>query len=348
MFARRALIIGGIILVLFLALYSWNRRTGVMDDFSSSVGLEITSWIIGPLRSVEDFVRDYWNRYFDLVDVRGENQRLKKRIDELEAILVSKGEDLAELERLRKLVQFPVDVRWNTLAARVLAGRMGPNSAVDSITISRGYANGARPGMPLVTNLGLVGRLLRSSAHASTAMLVSDPGSKVAVFGQESRATGILKGQGLGKPMEVDFVQRDGGMKEGEILITSGLDDKYPKGLPVARAIRVAPSDYTQFMAVNAVPLVNLAHLEEVLILEKSGLEAPEEEWDGPEPELVGPPLPEHLLKKRQRKEVSRNGDATATGSAETPPADQESPAAAPRSSGNTGTTAPSFRVITP
>lgn len=343
MFARRALIIGGIILVLFLAMYSWNRRTGVMDDFSSSVGLEITSWIIGPLRVAQDWFLDYWNRYFDLVDVRGENQRLKKRIDELEAILVSKGEDLAELERLRKLVQFPVDVRWNTLAARVLAGRMGPNAAVDSITISRGYANGAKPGMPLVTNLGLVGRVLRSSAHASTAMLVSDPGSKVAVFGQESRATGILKGNGLGRPMEVDFVQRDGGMKEGEVLITSGLDDKYPKGLPVARSIHVTPSDYTQFMAVSAEPLVNLAHLEEVLLLEKSGLEAPEEEWDGPSPELVGPPLPEHLLKKRQLREAPAVNRAEASIPAESPP-QPEAPAPAPRPAGN----APSFRIITP
>lgn len=348
MLARRILIIGGILLVAFLAIYSWNRRTGWLDNFTTNIGLEATSWIIGPLNAVKTSCVDFWRRYIDLVDVRDENQRLKKRVDELEALLVTKGNDLAELARLRKLVQFPVDVRWRTQAAKVLAGRMGPNAVVDSITISRGYTNGAKPGMPLVTNMGLIGRVLRSSPHASIAMLISDPGSKVAVFGQESRANGILKGNGLGRPMEVDFVQRDSGIKAGEVLITSGLDNKYPKGLPVARAVNVAPSDYTQFMAVQAEPLVNLSHLEEVLILEKSGIEAPEEELEAPGRELVGPPLPPQLLLKRQQAASADQNLSDAP--RQTPPGQPAASAGsnpiAPVPEG--GNPAPHFRVITP
>lgn len=350
MVVRRILIICGILLVLFLAMYSWNRRTGMLDDIAVSVGLEATAWTLGPLKAVENAISDFWTRYFDLVDVRGENIRLKKRIDELEATLVAKGEDLAELARLRELVQFPVDARWRTHAARVLAGRMGPNAVIDSVTISRGYANGAKPGMPLVTNMGLAGRILRSSGHASTAMLISDPGSRVAVFGQESRAAGILRGQGLGRQLEVDFVQRDSGMKEGEVLITSGLDDKYPKGLPVARVVSVAPSDYTQFMAVKTEPLVDLNHLEEVLLLEKSGLEMPEDDWDGSIPELVGPPLPEHLLKKRMQ--IQRSVASPASPFSNHPPSagsgvQGENGAPAERPTANHGS-APHYRIINP
>lgn len=356
MFFRRILIICGICLVLFLAMYSWNRRTGMLDDFAANAGLELTAFIIKPWHALQDVVGDFWNRYFDLVDVRGENQRLKKRVDELEALLVAKGEDLAELERLRQLVQFPVDVRWRTMVARVLAGRMGPNAVFDSITISRGYANGARPGMPIVTNMGLAGRILRSSAHASIAMLLTDPGSKVAVFGQESRAAGILKGMGMNREMEVDFVQRNAGMKAGEVLLTSGLDEKYPKGLPVARVKTVAPSDYTQFMAVKAEPLVDFAHLEEVLILEKSGVELPDDEWDGTIPELVGPPLPEYL----QRKRDQQNARTQANGSVSSPsfsPSHENTPAISSVTSPEEQPPvawsvqeerAPRFRVITP
>lgn len=325
---RRALIVASALLIVFLALYSWNRRSQALDNLATNVGLELSSYVLRPMRAAQERLGDFWNRYVDLVDVREENIRLKARLEELEAKLLATGEDLAELKRLRALVQFPVDARWRPLAARVLAGRLGPNGALDSITISRGYANGARPGTPLVTNKGLVGRVLRSSAHASTVLLITDPSSRVAVFGQESRSPGILKGHGMGAGLEVDFVQRDAALRNGEVLITSGLDDKYPKGLPVARVSGVAPSDYTQFMAVSAEPLVDLQHLEEVLLLEKTGLSLPPEEPEEAPGEFVGPPLPPNMQKARE-KEPAQAG--------------QRGQAAQPARSA-----APSYRIITP
>ncbi len=301
---RRILILAGVLLILFLGMYSWNQRTHALDDIAAAVGLEVGGAVLGSVRSVQDVTANFWDRYFALVDVREENLRLKARVDELEARLLASGEDLAELRRLRELVQLPVDVSWRPLGARVLAGRLGPNAVLDSITISRGYATGGRPGTPLVTHLGLVGRVLKASPHASTALLITDPGSRVAVFGQESRAPGILMGKGMGRELEVNFVQRDAGVKNGEVLVTSGLDGKYPKGLPVARVVSVAPSDYTQFMAVSAVPLVDLQHLEEVLLLEPSGLAPPPEEPEGPPPVFVGPPEPEGLPGRPSRAQT--------------------------------------------
>ncbi len=289
---RRFLLLAGVLLLLFLAMYSWNRRTGILDDFAASLGLEISAVVLGPLRSVQDTCAAFWQRYFELVNVREENLRLEARLAELEARLLAQGEDLAELKRLRELVQLEVDQTWKPVAARVLAGRLGPNSVFDSITINRGYTTGAKPGIPLVTQLGLVGRVLRASPHAATALLITDPSSRVAVFGQESRAAGILSGRGLRRDLEVNFVEREVPLKAGEILISSGLDGKYPKGLPVAKVKAVTPSDYTQFMAVTAVPLVDLPRLEEVLLLEPSGLARPQEEPQGPRPEFVGPPAP--------------------------------------------------------
>ena len=288
---RRLLLFAGVLLILFLGMYSWNQRTRVLDDMAASMGLEITGAVLKPIRSIEDMGESMWNRYFDLVGVREENEQLRQQVNELEARLLANGEDLAELKRLRALVQLPVDQSWRPLGARVLAGRMGPNSVLDSITISRGYSTGGRPGTPLVTHLGLVGRVLKASAHSSIVLLLTDPSSRIAVFSQESRAPGILTGMGTGQKLEVNFVQRDAKVKPSEILITSGLDGKYPKGIPVARVLRVAPSDYTQFMSIKAEPLVDLHHLEEVLLLEPTGLPHPEDPGEAPK-EFIGPPAP--------------------------------------------------------
>lgn len=289
---RRILIFAGVLLILFLGMYSWNQRTRTLDDFAANIGLELSGAVLKPMRYIQDVGTGFWERYFDLVGVREANERLQARVADLESRLLANGEDLAELKRLRALVQLPVDASWRPLGARVLAGRMGPNAVLDSITISRGYTTGGRPGTPLVTHLGLVGRVLRASAHTATALLLTDPGSRIAVFSQNSRALGILAGQGTGRRLEVNFVQRDANVKQGEVLITSGLDGKYPKGIPVARVLSVAPSDYTQFMAIYAEPLVDLQHLEEVLLLEPTGIAQPEPEPEGPPPVFVGPPAP--------------------------------------------------------
>ena len=272
-------------------MYSWNQRTRFLDDMAARLGLEITGAVLTPVRSAQDAAENMWDRYFDLVGVREENEALKQKVDELEARLLANGEDLAELKRLRALVQLPVDQSWRPLGARVLSGRMGPNAVLDSITISRGYSTGGRPGTPLVTHLGLVGRVLKASAHSSIVLLLTDPSSRIAVFSQESRAPGILMGMGTGQKLEVNFVQRDAKVKPGEIIITSGLDGKDPQGIPVARVLRVAPSDYTQFMAIKAEPLVDLQHLEEVLLLEPTGV-APPPDLGAPPKEIHGPPTP--------------------------------------------------------
>ena len=90
----------------------------------------------------------------------------------------------------------------------------------------------------------------------------------------------------------MDFVPRDGGVHEGEIIVTSGLDGSYPKGLPIAKITSVEPSNYTEFLAVMAEPLVDLRHLEEVLLLEQTKMAPEVEEGEISPREFIGPPEP--------------------------------------------------------
>ena len=299
----------GVLLILFLSMYTWNKNTHVLDDFSTDVGLELTGGVITPIRYVQDKVTAVWKRYVYLVDVNEKNAQLEARVRDLEARLLAHKEDMAELARLRELLQLPIDESWTPVGARVLAGHLGPNSLLDSITINRGYATGARPGTPIVTHKGLIGRVLRASPHTATALLLTNPGSRIAIFTQESRTAGILTGEGTNKNLAVRYMQRDTNAKPGEILITSGLDGKYPKGIPVARVISVAPSNYTEFMTIYAEPLVDMQHIEDVMLLEPTGIVKPPM-VDTPDPVFVGPPLPSSLLPKQKDASSSREQPA--------------------------------------
>lgn len=288
---RRIFLITGLLLILFLGMLSWNKRTHVLDDLATTLGLEVTGWALSLVNSVEDTVCGTWERYFDLVGVREENQRLKAAIQAMQARLLTTDEELAELQRLRRLMELPSNDAWKAVGARVLAGRLGPNGILDSIVINRGYTTGSRPDTPVVTQLGLVGRVLRASPHSATVLLLTDPGSRIAVISQRGRVSGILSGQGSHQDLEVRFAQLGTPVNPGEILVTSGLDGKYPKGIPVARVISAEPSNYNQFLTIKAQPLVDLRTIEEVLLLEPTGITRPNMPG-GPRPPFVGPLLP--------------------------------------------------------
>lgn len=299
---RRFILIPVMVLFLYLGTYTWNQRTGFLDNLATQLGLESVGVVLKPVAVLRITLENFWDKYFDLVGVREENERLKADIIAIHAQTIQAGEDRAEAQRLRKLLSMPPDEQWRSVGARVLAGRMGPNSVLETVTINRGYLAGGLPGTPLATQLGLVGRVLRASPTTATALLLTDPGSRIAVLSQNTRAPGVLSGRGARHPLEMRFVARNSEVEEGELLVTSGLDGTYPKGIPVARVVSVAPSDYSQFMSVLATPLVDVERLEEVLLLERSatlnsGPFSPDESptmFVAPPtvPELVGPVLP--------------------------------------------------------
>lgn len=156
---RRLLLLAGVLLILFLGMYSWNQRTHTLDGLAAQVGLELAGAVLKPIRTVQDSVEGVWTRYFDLVGVREENQRLRQEVQDLQARLLANGEDLAELHRLRALVAAAPWTRAGVPWGRcVLAGLHGPQRRAGQHNHQPGLQHGGRPGTPLVTNLGLVGR----------------------------------------------------------------------------------------------------------------------------------------------------------------------------------------------
>lgn len=264
---RRILVLVVAALLFFLGLYTWNQRTGQWDALGSNTGLEFSGAILRAFRSASDSVVSVWDHYLALVDVRARNDELERRVRDLEADRARAAEERAELIRLRKLLQLDYPLEWPALGARVMGGRMGSSAGLETLTLSRGYLTGAAPGTPISSWAGLVGRVLKAGPSTSVALLVSDAGSRVAVISSQGRVQGILSGGGPGALLEMRFVRLNARVDVGEILLTSGMDSAYPKGIPVARVTSVSTGG-SSMQEIRAVPLVDFAALEEVLLLE--------------------------------------------------------------------------------
>ena len=251
----------------FLALYTWNARTGYLDSLAEHTGLEVTGYLLLPGILAKAEATRFWDNYIALIGMAEENDQLREKNNRMERDLAAVREDLAELARLRELVGITPPTAWNTLGTRVLAGRFGPGAALETIMIDRGFASGAAVGTPLITHLGLVGRVFRAAPHVATVLLVTDPSFRVPVITAEGRVPGVLIGGGPRANLEVWYIAPNASVSEGEILLTSGLDNGFPKGLPVGKIVSVEPGTQTLFQRVQAQPFASPESLEEALLL---------------------------------------------------------------------------------
>ncbi len=263
---RRILFILALFLC-FLGLYTYNVRTNNLDDLSTNTGLELSGGVFKFANSITSSVQSFWLTYIDNIEARKENEELKHQIIELERKMFTFQEDLAELARLRDFYALEIPEEWNSVAARVIAGRLGAFSTLDTLILDKGYLAGAKVGRPLMTGKYLVGRILKASPTTSMALLANDFGSKIAVVSEKSRLHGVLSGTGSGQPLEVHFINQDSSLISGEILYTSGLDNVFPKGLPVAEVTGSQSLALNSFKIYYAKSLADFSSLEELLVL---------------------------------------------------------------------------------
>ena len=264
---KHILLLPALALLLFLGIYTWNQRTDVLDSTALSTGLEASGTVLKSIQGVHLAVTSAWDRYLDLVGVREENTRLREENAELRAKLDMTTEDRAELQRLRDLLQLPPPEDWQALGCRVLGRRIGPNSPLISITIGRGYLTGSTPETPVMTTAGVAGTVLRAGPHTSTALLITDPGTRIAVITQKNRIQGVLSGTGQFNLLDLNYIPYNAPVEQGELVVTSGMDGVFPKGLPVARIETISSSAPGSFLSVQAKPIADLSTLEEVILL---------------------------------------------------------------------------------
>jgi rod shape-determining protein MreC len=258
-----------LVLFLYLGLYTWNMRTGYLDTVADLTGLEVSRWVLAPGKWAADSAELLFRRYIYFVGLRQENERLASALEKNRSELVDATEKAALAGRLSDLLSFAPPEGWVREGARVVSHRLGPNAALETIMIDKGARAGLKINLPVVLPFGVVGKTLRVSQNAAVILLVNDLNSRIPVMGQVHRTQGILAGQGPDDPMEVQYVPQGAPLDEGELLITSGLGEVFPKGLPVARVIKVEPTGPTLFQSVLAVPLSDIKTAEEVLVLKK-------------------------------------------------------------------------------
>jgi rod shape-determining protein MreC len=175
------------------------------------------------------------------------------------------SQDADQARRLQALLGFKERFISQTMAAQVI-GASGSESS-RSVYIDKGERDHLKPDMAVITADGIVGKVLRVYHASSQVLLINDQTSGVGALLDKTRVQGILRGTAAGETA-LEKVMSDENVPPGELVLTSGGDGVFPKGLLVGRVTKVSTGS-DLFLNIRVRPAADLSKLEEVLVVTK-------------------------------------------------------------------------------
>ncbi len=262
---RRPYLLLLVLLTLNLGLMSSRIRSGGQSSILEEAVMSLISPFLKAASWAGQGVSGTWRAYVGLRGVERENQRLREQVDALALRAQESEEARQELVRLRELLDLRNSVPWSTVAARVIA--RGTDGGARIVTIDRGSRDGVRQNQPVLTPRGIVGRVIETAPGASKVQTILDPNSGVAGLIQRTRVQGMIVGDAE-RGCRMDYVSELANVEVGDVIVTSGLDQIYPKGYTIGVVGSIGEGEgLTKLVELR--PEVDFRRLEEVLVVLK-------------------------------------------------------------------------------
>src|SRR5271166_3496756 len=226
----------------------------------------------------QQWVQNLFTTYAYLRGVRRENRALRAEIEQMKIEQARLNEDAHMARRVQALLAFKEQYVDSTIAAQVIGTSGSEQSRV--LYIDKGSDDGIKPDMAVITPTGIVGKIVQVSPGSAQVLPINDQLSGVGAALKDSRLQGILKGASNGTTT-LQYIMSDEPVKPGEVVITSGGDRIFPKGLLVGTVASVEPGKEL-FLNIRVIPSARLDRLEEVLVVTKIQEKLPDAKDLGP------------------------------------------------------------------
>jgi rod shape-determining protein MreC len=211
-----------------------------------------------------------WSAYLGLRGVHAENQRLQERVSALEMQLQQKQELVREAERLREMMSLKQVLPLDTIVADVVATEGTP--WFRNVTVNRGRLDGGGPACARAQRHRYRGPGGGARPACGAGAAAARPGEAGWVLRIErSRITGVVSGQAgfadtVGGDLSLKYVPTLADVVVGDVVVTSGLDRMFPKGLMVGR-VRAVTAGGGLFKEILVTPSARFERLEEVMVV---------------------------------------------------------------------------------
>jgi rod shape-determining protein MreC len=269
MFSRKMFILIGV--ALFIAINFTVITMSSRESFPVNSLERVNISLISPFQKLITkglgFADNIWKTYFVTVIAVEENARLRKQMAFVTQTQNRFEELKLENSRLKKFVNFTSSVHDIYVAAQVIS--RDPSPWFKTIIVDKGADDGVIKGSPVLVSEGIVGQTIMVTDTYSKVLLITDRNSAVDALVQNTRVRGIVKGNNTENCSFVYALRKDE-IQKGEMIVSSGLDQVFPKGLKIGQVMDVKKMHSQLFQDIIIETSVDFDKLEEVLVFKNA------------------------------------------------------------------------------
>ena len=213
---------------------------------------------IGLTETISSYLKTQKTLMNDLEKLRTENLQLSVRAQRYSAVK-------RENSRLRDLLDFPVVPDQRTIVANILS--IDTKSGSQQIVVNKGENTGAQVGQAMVDVHGVIGQVIKVGPYSAIGLLITDPKHSIPVELNRTGLRAVVTGIDESKKLSLSFVPMDADVVTGDLVVSSGLGNRFPSGYPVGTIKSVARVEGESFADISVEPISDLTFSREVLLV---------------------------------------------------------------------------------
>ncbi|MFQ6021379.1 MAG: rod shape-determining protein MreC [Acidiferrobacterales bacterium] len=217
----------------------------------AALPVRVSAWVTEVV-TTEKTLRDR------IAELRNENLAHFARLQKVDALE-------AENKRLRDLLGSAQRVADRAVVAELVEVSLEPFTR--KIVVAKGSRDGVRLGQPVIDAHGIMGQITEVGVLTSKATLITDPGHAIPVIVNRNSLRAVVFGTGAPDRVRIPYMTASADIKEGDLVVSSGMGGHFPPGYPVAQVTELIKDPNEAFLRISARPMARLNYGKEVLLI---------------------------------------------------------------------------------
>ncbi len=253
-----------LVVVLALGLIVADARFDKLAVVRSTLatGLTPVYWLGNAPTQFSDWVASL---FVNKDDLKRDNDELQARLLILERRALKYAALASENNELRRLMNSSEVLDDRVIVSEVVS--VSPDPFAHELVINKGRSDGVHEGQAILDAGGLMGQVIQVSQITARVLLVSDSSHAVPVEVVRNGLRAILLGTGKANSLELVHVPDTANIREGDLLVSSGLGGRFPRGYPVAEVSRISKEPGEPFISIEATPTAKLNQSRMLLVV---------------------------------------------------------------------------------
>jgi len=229
-------------------------------------GLNVLAYPIQLVAAVPAYVGGAVSDFFTTRGtLRADNEKLLAERQMLLAKLQQFDALEAENERLRRMLGSAARIADKAVAADLIEVSAEPFTR--KVVVAKGSQDGVYLGQPVIDANGIMGQVTQVAGNVSRVTLITDAGHAIPVLDNRSGLRALVFGTGDQDTVKVPYLTANADIKEGDLLVSSGMGGTFPPGYPVAQVSKIVSDPNESFLSITAIPAARLNHGKQVLLI---------------------------------------------------------------------------------